>query len=308
MGMSEFYGPTDDAQSIRTIRGAIDLGITMLDTADTYGRGHNESLIGRAIEGRRDDVVLATKVGNVRSNAPDARGTNGRPTYVREACERSLERLGVEHIDLLYLHRVDPNTPIEDSVGAMSKLVDEGKIRHIGLCEAGPRILRRAAAIRPIAALQSEYSLWSRDPEADVLPTCRELGIGFVAFSPLGRGFLTGAIKDPADLDSSDRRLNMPRFGRDHLPRNVAILRQLEEVAARKDCSAAQLALAWLLAQAGDIVAIFGTKRLERVEENVAAAALELKPEDLSELDEICAPGAFSGERLNPADMARIVR
>ncbi|MBI3041518.1 MAG: aldo/keto reductase [Betaproteobacteria bacterium] len=306
MGMSEFYGPTNDAEAIRTILRAIDLGINFIDTADSYGRGHNEELIRKAIAGRRDQVVLATKFGNVRGDTPDARGTNGKPWYVRAACEESLKRLGVEVIDLYYLHRLDRETPIEDTVGAMSRLVNEGKVRHLGLCEVGPKTLRKAYQVHPIAALQSEYSLWTRNPEDKVLAVCRELGVGFVAFSPLGRGFLAGKIRARKDLDPDDRRLRLPRFQAGILDANVARLRELDSIASQKSCTVAQLALAWLLSQGEEIIPIPGTKRVSRLEENVRSLDVILSSGDLSRLGEICSPGAFSGERFAATDMTRV--
>jgi len=306
MGMSEFYGPADDEQSIATIHRALDLGVTLIDTADTYGNGHNETLVGKAIAGRRDRIVLATKFGNVRGADPHARGTNGRPDYVPVACEASLKRLNVDIIDLYFLHRLDSATQIEDTVGAMARLVAQGKVRHIGLCEVGPQTLRRAAAVHPIAALQSEYSLWTRDPEQAVLPACRELGVGFIAFSPLGRGFLSGAIRKRGDLARDDRRLRMPRFQTLALAQNVARLQKLEALAARHTCTVAQLALAWVLAQGKDIAAIPGTRQTARLEENLRAAEIRLSARDLRDIDAICPAGSFSGERFGAADLARI--
>ena len=285
MGMSEFYGRTDESEAIATIRRALELGVTFLDTADMYGWGANESLVGKAIEGRREDVVLATKFGNVRGPNGEYLGIDGSPAYVRSACEASLERLGVETIDLYYQHRVDLQTPIEETVGAMAELVQEGKVRHLGLSEAAPDTIRRAHAVHPITALQTEYSLWTRDPEAEVLPTVRELGIGFVAYSPLGRGFLCGQIRSADDLDERDFRRRGPRFQEDNLQRNLELVREVEEVAAEKGATPSQVALAWVLARGEDIVPIPGTKRRSFLEENAAAAAIELSPEDVERLD-----------------------
>jgi aryl-alcohol dehydrogenase-like predicted oxidoreductase len=286
MGMSEFYGAADEGEAIATIHRALELGVTLLDTADAYGPHTNERLVGKAIAGRRDEVVLATKFGLVRDpENPRARGLNGSPDYVRSSCEGSLERLGVEHIDLYYLHRVDPATPIEETVGAMADLVQEGKVRHIGLSEAGPETLRRASAVHPIAALQTEYSLWSRDPEDEILPTARELGIGFVAYSPLGRGFLSGRIQSPDDLEPDDFRRFSPRFQGENFEHNLELVRAVQEIAADKGCTASQLALAWVLARGDDVVPIPGTKREAYLEENVAALGVELTPADLQRMD-----------------------
>ena len=306
MGMSEFYGPRDDAESIATLHRALDLGVDFLDTADMYGPYINEELVGRAIRGRRAQVVIATKFGIVRGEDPRVRAINGRPEYVRSACEGSLRRLGVETIDLYYQHRVDPATPIEETVGAMAGLVREGKIRWIGLSEAGPETLRRAASVHPIAAVQTEYSLWSRDPEDDVLAACRELGIGFVAYSPLGRGFLTGQIKRFEDLAPDDYRRLSPRFQGENFQKNLDLVRHVEEMAAAKHCRPSQLALAWVLAQGDDIVPIPGTKRRSYLEENVGARDVTLTRADLERLDAVMPRGAAAGLRY-PAEMMRAV-
>ncbi len=297
MGMSEFYGPGDERESIRTIHRALDMGIDFLDTADVYGLGRNEELVGKAIRDRRGEVVLATKFGNVRGKDGSWQGVSGKPEYVRKCCEASLRRLRVDVIDLYYQHRVDPATPVEETVGAMADLVRQGKVRYLGLSEASPASIRRARAIHPIAALQSEYSLWTRDHEAEVIPTCRELGIGFVAYSPLGRGIFGGRIKGPGDLAEGDWRRNSPRFQGDNLARNLSLVRSLEEMAAEKKCRPSQLALAWLLARGKDIVPIPGTKRVERLEENAGALAVRLAPEDLARLDAAFPPGAAAGQR-----------
>jgi aryl-alcohol dehydrogenase-like predicted oxidoreductase len=303
MGMSEFYGPADEADSVATIHRALDLGVTFLDTADMYGRGHNEELVGRAIRGRREQVVLATKFGIVRTEDPKYRGVNGRPEYVRAACEASLRRLGAEAIDLYYQHRVDPGTPIEETVSAMAQLVREGKVRHLGLSEAGPQTLRRACSIHPITALQTEYSLWSRDPEEEILPACRELGIGFVPYSPLGRGFLTGRIKRVDDMAPDDFRRIAPRFQGENFRRNIELVQKVEAMAAEKGCTPAQLALAWALAQGGDIVPIPGTKRRRYLEENIGALDVTLTQDDLARLEAVAPKGAAAGARYPEAGM-----
>lgn len=298
MGMSEFYGPSNDDDSIATIHRALELGVTLLDTADMYGPYKNEELVGRAIKGRRDEVVLATKFGFVRDPSdPAKRGVNGRPEYVRASCEASLERLGVEFIDLYYQHRVDPDTPIEETVGAMADLVREGKVRHIGLSEANGDTLRRACAVHHVTALQSEYSLWSRDPEDGVLAACRELGIGFVAYSPLGRGFLTGHIKSLDDLAPDDFRRSNPRFEGANFQRNLDLVRRVGDIAKEKACTPSQLALAWVLAQGDDIVPIPGTTRRTHLDANVAALWVTLSAEDLQRIEEVAPKGAAAGAR-----------
>lgn len=301
MGMSEFYGTTDAQESIATIHRALELGITLLDTADMYGRGHNEELVGQAIKDRRDRVILATKFGNVRNAEGRFLGVNGRPEYVKSSCEGSLKRLGVDTIDLYYQHRVDPSVPIEDTVGAMAQLVEEGKVRYLGLSEAAPEIIRRANKTHPISALQTEYSLWSRDPEEEILSTCRELEIGFVAYSPLGRGFLTGQIQRFEDLAADDWRRHSPRFQGENFQRNLELVQRVKEIATEKQCQPSQLALAWLLAQGDDIVPIPGTKRQKYLEENIGALEIPLEASDLARIDQVVPVGAAAGARYPEA-------
>lgn len=308
MGMSEFYGPADERESVATIHRALDLGVTLLDTADAYGPFENEALVGRAVRGRRDGVVIATKFGNQRRADGTWMGINGRPEYVRQACEASLRRLGVSHIDLYYQHRVDPNVPIEDTVGAMAELVRAGKVRFLGLSEAAPATIRRAHAVHPIAALQTEYSLWSRDPEAELLRTVRELGIGFVAYSPLGRGFLSGRFGSVDELAPDDWRRSNPRFQADAFARNTALLGPVQDLAKARGITPSQLALAWVLAQGHDIVPIPGTKRRAYLEQNVAAADVRLTADDLRQLDEWFPRGAAVGERYPEGGMRAVNR
>ena len=306
MGMSEFYGSTDETEAIATIHRALELGINFLDTADVYGCGANERLVGKALKGKRDKVILATKFGNVRDEQGKFIGVNGHPKYVQSACDESLKRLGVDVIDLYYQHRGDPTVPIEDTVGAMSELVRQGKVRWLGLSEAAGTTIRRAAKIHPIAAIQTEYSLWTRDVEKEILPTCRELGIGFVPYSPLGRGFLTGRFKGADDLEEGDRRLQMPRFQGENLRRNLEIVHHVESIAKRKKCTAAQVALAWMLAQGDDIIPIPGTKRCRYLEENAAAVKIHLTAEELKEIDEKLPLGITVGDRYPAEAMKRV--
>ena len=306
MGMSEFYGEGDEAESIATIHRALELGVDFLDTADMYGPFTNEELVGRAIEGRREQVVLATKFGNERRPDGSRVGVNGRPEYVRSACEASLRRLGVEHIDLYYQHRVDKTVPIEETVGAMAELVAAGKVRWLGLSEASPETIRRAHAVHPISALQTEYSLWTRDPEEAILPAIRELGIGFVAYSPLGRGFLSGRFRSPEDFPEGDFRRHHPRFQGENFTRNLELVDRVRELAQEKDCTPGQLALAWVLAQGADVVPIPGTKRRGYLEENVAATEVALSEDDLARIEELAPKGAAAGDRY--ADMSTVNR
>jgi aryl-alcohol dehydrogenase-like predicted oxidoreductase len=306
MGMSEFYGPTDEAESIATIQRAIDLGVTLFDTADMYGPFKNEVLLRRAIRGRRDGIVVATKFGNMRGADGSFQGVNGRPEYVRSACEGSLQRLGVTTIDLYYQHRVDRSVPIEETVGAMAELVREGKVRYLGLSEASPATIRRAHKVHPITALQTELSLWTRDPDEEILPTCRELGIGFVAYSPLGRGFLSGRFRKLEDLPPEDFRRNHPRFQGDNFQKNLDLVARVGEIAREKGCTPSQLALAWLLARGEDIVPIPGTKRRRFLEENVRALECAMTPADLGRIDEVAPKGVTAGDRYPQAGMLAV--
>jgi aryl-alcohol dehydrogenase-like predicted oxidoreductase len=308
MGMSEFYGSGSEQESIATIHHAIERGVNFLDTADMYGTGKNEELVGRAIRDRRERVFLATKFGNVRGPKGEFLGVRGDPEYVRSACEASLTRLGVEVIDLYYQHRVDPNVPIEDTVGEMSRLQQEGKVRYLGLSEAAPRTIRAAYATSPITAVQTELSLWSRDAEDEVIPTVRDLGIGYVAYSPLGRGFLTGQFKSPADFPEGDTRRNHPRFQGENFDKNIQLVREVEAMAKEKGCTTAQLALAWVLAKGEDIVPIPGTKRVRYLDENIGALDVKLTAEDLQRLDAILPPGAAAGQRYPEHSMATVNR
>jgi len=306
MGMSAFYGTRDDDESLATLDRALELGVNFLDTSDIYGPHTNEMLIGKAIAGRRAKFVIATKFGIVRGPNPNDRSINGRPEYVRQACEASLRRLVIDTIDLYYQHRVDPKTPIEDTVGAMTDLVKQGKVRYLGLSEAGPDTIRRACAVHPIAALQTEYSLWSREPEDGLLALCRQLGVGFVAYSPLGRGFLTGQIKKPEDFEPDDTRRMWPRFQGENFQKNLDLVKRIETIAAEKRCTPSQLALAWVLAQGTDIVPIPGTKRRKYLEENVAALEVHLSAEDLRRIDEVAPKGVAAGPRYPEALMGSI--
>jgi aryl-alcohol dehydrogenase-like predicted oxidoreductase len=307
MGMSEFYGATDDVESTATIHRAIDRGVTLLDTADVYGIGKNEDLVGRAIKQRRNQVVVATKFGILRDPAnPLARGVSGKPEYIQKACEASLKRLQIPTIDLYYQHRVDPETPIEETIGAMARLIEQGKVRYLGLSEASPQTIRRAHATHPIAALQTEYSLWQREPEDEILSVCRELGIGFVAYSPLGRGLLTGEIKRPEDFAQDDFRRHNPRFQGENFQKNLDLVKKIEDLARARNCTPAQLALAWVMAQGNDIVPIPGTKRCKYLDQNLDALDVKLTPEELKQIDTIAPPGIAAGTRYAPEVMKRV--
>jgi aryl-alcohol dehydrogenase-like predicted oxidoreductase len=306
MGMSQAYGARDDAESIATVHHAIDLGVTLFDTANVYGAGHNEELLGKALRGCRDGLIVATKFGQVRGPNNERRGANGRPDYVRECCEASLKRLGMDVIDLYFQHRVDPETPIEDTVGALADLAREGKIRYYGLSEAAPATIRRAHAVHPMTALQTEYSLWSREPEDEILATVRELGIGFVAYSPLGRGFLTGEIKRVEDLAETDSRRNMPRFQPENFAHNIRLVEAVEALAAAKGCAPAQIALAWVLGRGDDIVPIPGTKRRTYLEQNIAALEIGFSADELAQLDAAFPPLAAQGHRYGPVMQAML--
>ena len=308
MGMSEFYGSTDEAESIATIHRALELGVNFLDTADMYGMGANEHLVGKAIKGVRDRVILATKFGIQRGEDPAARGVNGKPEYVRQACDASLKRLNVDYIDLYYQHRVDPEVAIEDTIGAMADLVRQGKVRYLGLSEAAASTIKRAHAVHPIAALQSEYSLWTRDPEDEILPAIRELGIGFVPYSPMGRGFLSGQITSPNDFAADDYRQHLPRFQGENFYKNLELVDRVKAIAAQKNVTPGQLALAWLLAQGDDIAPIPGTKRRTYLEENVAAVEIKLTSEDLDRLDAITPKNSTAGDRYPQSSMAALDR